>query len=109
MCRDVTYWNLSPVDAKIIMIYFHNGLIQVRFSFDAYCIAAQICYTVQHILLQYYRAEVFCLFLLSYSISYIVDIVRVLCYSYIYIYIYTFAPFVSNLTSLCFGNLLLHL
>ena len=46
--------------------------------FDAHCMVVQIFYTVEHILLQYHRADICVyIFLLLYSISYIVDLARV--------------------------------
>ena len=53
---------------------FSNCLTQVGFPFDVHCIVRQICHTVEHILLQYHRVEVFCVSLLLYSISYIADL-----------------------------------
>ena len=79
-------------------------MIQVGFSFDAYCMAAQIYHTVEHNLLQYYRAEIFCFLLLLYSISYIVDLS-----GFPYYYNYTFVHMQSKLTSLLTGYMVARL
>ena len=92
LLTSVYHW----ICAKVIMIFFKlfsNGLTQVGSLFDTDCVAVHTCHTVEHILLQYYIAKVFCLSLLLYSISYIVDLAKFFFHYYhYYTSLYTFDP-----------------